>query len=137
MTGGTPSGGAYAGPGVATGTFDAATAGIGTHTITYTFSDLNGCIGMDSQTITVGACASLNEEELNNIVLYPNPTAGEFTVKTEKIIQSAVLTDMNGRTVKQFNAASKTYSVQGVPQGLYFVQLTINNTIQTVRLIVK
>tara|TARA_R110002074_G_scaffold129577_1_gene270790 strand:+ start:4773 stop:12011 length:7239 start_codon:yes stop_codon:yes gene_type:complete len=57
--GGTPSGGVYSGPGVTddgngtTYTFDAGAAGNGTHTLTYTFTDANGCTGSASDTVTV------------------------------------------------------------------------------------
>src|SRR5207247_4140216 len=41
---GTPAGGTYSGTGVsATGLFTTATAGAGSHVITYTYSDANGC----------------------------------------------------------------------------------------------
>ncbi|TVR85766.1 MAG: HYR domain-containing protein, partial [Saprospirales bacterium] len=43
LTGATPTGGSYSGPGVSMGDFDPAAAGVGTHTITYTFEDSNGC----------------------------------------------------------------------------------------------
>ena len=43
LNGGSPSGGTYSGPGVSGGIFDASAAGIGTHTITYTYTDGNGC----------------------------------------------------------------------------------------------
>ncbi|MBC6995084.1 hypothetical protein QWY85_11910 [Neolewinella lacunae] len=39
----TPSGGTYSGPGVAAGIFSPLVAGPGTHTITYTYTDGNGC----------------------------------------------------------------------------------------------
>jgi uncharacterized protein (TIGR02145 family) len=54
LTGGTPAGGTYSGPGVnsATGIFDPA-SGLGPHQITYNYSDANGCSGTDIQTITV------------------------------------------------------------------------------------
>jgi len=41
-----PTGGTFSGIGItdaAAGTFDPATAGVGTHTITYTYTDANGC----------------------------------------------------------------------------------------------
>lgn len=53
LSGGQPIGGSYSGPGIAGSTFNAATAGIGTHSIHYTFTDNNGCSGVDSTTITV------------------------------------------------------------------------------------
>ncbi len=57
--GGTPSGGVYSGPGVTddgngmTYTFDATASGNGMHTITYTFTDTNGCSNSASDTVTV------------------------------------------------------------------------------------
>jgi uncharacterized protein (TIGR02145 family) len=55
LSGGTPPGGTYSGPGVAAGIFTPAAAGAGTHTITYTFTDLNGCTNLATNTITVNA----------------------------------------------------------------------------------
>ncbi len=56
LTGGSPPGGVYSGPGVnsATGFFDPA-YGIGPHLITYTYTDLFGCSGAASKTLTVNA----------------------------------------------------------------------------------
>ncbi|MDF1699432.1 MAG: hypothetical protein P1U56_26505, partial [Saprospiraceae bacterium] len=52
LGGGAPTGGIYSGPGVSddgngmTYTFDPAAAAIGVHTLTYSFTDANGCTGM-------------------------------------------------------------------------------------------
>jgi hypothetical protein len=54
LTGGSPSGGTYSGNGVSNGMFNPATAGLGTHTITYTLAGSGGCTGSTTQTITVG-----------------------------------------------------------------------------------
>ncbi|TXD71540.1 M6 family metalloprotease domain-containing protein, partial [Aequorivita antarctica] len=57
--GGTPVGGVYSGAGVTddgngmTYTFDAGAAGNGTHILTYTFSDANGCTNSASDSVTV------------------------------------------------------------------------------------
>jgi uncharacterized protein (TIGR02145 family) len=52
---GIPLGGSWSGTGVNTGAgiFNPATAGIGTHTITYSYTNVNGCINIASRTITV------------------------------------------------------------------------------------
>lgn len=51
---GIPSGGVYSGPGVLPGNvFNAYLAGVGSHTITYTVTDANGCSGSDSGIINV------------------------------------------------------------------------------------
>jgi hypothetical protein len=57
--GGLPTGGVYSGPGVTddgngtTYSFDPATAGLGTHIITFTFTDGNGCSGSANDNIAV------------------------------------------------------------------------------------
>ena len=50
---GLPTGGVYSGPGVSNGQFNPTIAGVGTHTLTYEFSDLNHCVNTATQTITV------------------------------------------------------------------------------------
>jgi hypothetical protein len=53
LTGASPAGGTWSGPGVSGGTFDPAVAGTGTHTLTYTYADQSGCDGFGTTTITV------------------------------------------------------------------------------------
>jgi hypothetical protein len=53
LTGGSPAGGAYSGPGVSSGQFNATAAGVGTHTITYSYTDGNGCTSVATQPLTV------------------------------------------------------------------------------------
>jgi Zn-dependent metalloprotease len=82
LTGGSPSGGVYSGPGVGGGNFDPAQAGAGTHNIVYTFTDANGCQDSAMQTITVNVCAGMNELiSGNSLVLMPNPSAGNLMVE--------------------------------------------------------
>jgi len=74
LTVGSPSGGTYSGTGVSAGSFDPSVAGVGTHIITYTYSDVNSCV--DSTT--------------GNIVVNPLPT---ISVTPDQII-------CNGDTAK-------------------------------------
>ena len=53
LSGGTPTGGIYSGPGVTNNTFYPTVAGVGTHTIVYTYTDNLGCVNSDSTTIVV------------------------------------------------------------------------------------
>jgi len=53
LNGGSPLGGTYSGPGVSGGNFNPAAAGAGTHTIIYTYTDVNTCTDSASNTITV------------------------------------------------------------------------------------
>lgn len=55
ITGATPTGGTYSGTGVSGGDFDPGTAGLGTHTITYDYTDVNSCSDQGTATVTVNA----------------------------------------------------------------------------------
>ena len=55
LTGGLPLGGTYSGSGVTGNNFNASVAGAGTHIITYSYTDANGCTNSASNTITVNA----------------------------------------------------------------------------------
>jgi gliding motility-associated-like protein len=57
---GTPAGGTFSGPGVTGNSFNPATAGVGTHTITYSFTNANGCTNTGTTTITVNALPVVN-----------------------------------------------------------------------------
>ncbi len=80
--------GVYSGIGVtsATGIFNPSVAGVGTHTITYTYTEVGGCSSSATQTITVNASqnASINPVAAlclndNNLVLSANPSGGVFS----------------------------------------------------------
>jgi uncharacterized protein (TIGR02145 family) len=53
LSGATPAGGTYSGASVSMGNFNPGEAGIGDHTITYTYTDGNGCTNTCTFTITV------------------------------------------------------------------------------------
>jgi|GEM_PF-3544172 len=53
LSGGLPVGGAYTGTGVSGNMFNPGTAGVGTHTITYSYTNPNGCSNTCTFTITV------------------------------------------------------------------------------------
>ena len=80
--------GVYSGIGVTsvTGIFNPSVAGVGTHTITYTYTEVGGCSSSATQTITVNASqnASINPVAAlclndNNLVLIANPSGGVFS----------------------------------------------------------
>ncbi len=72
LSGGSPIGGVYTGTGVSGGNFNASAAGVGTHTISYTYTDGNGCSDSVLDSITVLALPTVsltlvdNEECVNN-----------------------------------------------------------------------
>lgn len=61
LTGGSPAGGTYSGTGVSGGDFDPAS---GTQTITYTYTDANGCSNSDMESITVNTAPSVSQNAI-------------------------------------------------------------------------
>ncbi len=73
LTGGNPAGGTYSGPGVTGNVFNPAAAGVGTHVITYTYSDNNGCSNTAQDSFTVVICPNVRDVALQHVDIYPNP----------------------------------------------------------------
>jgi hypothetical protein len=59
LTGGSPSGGIYSGPGVSGSNFNANVAGVGTHALTYTYTS-GSCSNSATNSISVAASPSVN-----------------------------------------------------------------------------
>lgn len=79
--GGVPGTGVYTGVGIINGnTFDPAVAGVGTHTIRYTFTSNTGCVDFKDQTITIYPIVNVNAGpdrtvlEAGSITLEPSVT---------------------------------------------------------------
>ncbi|MFM2136443.1 MAG: hypothetical protein RL021_1843 [Bacteroidota bacterium] len=69
LTGGSPTGGTYSGPGVSSGMFSPAVAGAGTRTINYTYTDANACTVTASATIEVLSLPPATTNPTGNTVL--------------------------------------------------------------------
>ncbi|MCF8368265.1 MAG: PKD domain-containing protein [Bacteroidales bacterium] len=135
LTGGTPAGGVYSGPGVTNGWFDPNVAGIGTHAIVYTYTGLNGCDNSAEQTILVDPCTGITEFGNNLMQLYPNPAIGSVNIKVNyngKISISVIsaLGDIIYFT-EEYSTQDyvRTINLENISDGLYFVKLqTAENT---------
>ena len=132
---GTPAGGGYSGNGVVFGNFNAGDAGVGTHAITYTYFDGNGCEGSAMQLIGVDDCASINELDETSIVLFPNPTKSTFTLESESAVEQLEIVDISGKVVKSFGKNTAVYDVNSLNNGTYFVRIQTANGTSTIQLI--
>ena len=57
---GSPTGGTFTGPGVSSNQFNPSVAGSGSHNITYSYTDGNGCTGNSTQNVTVNLSPTVN-----------------------------------------------------------------------------
>jgi bacillolysin len=148
LTGAT-GGGQWSGTGITdanAGTFDPATAGPGTHTITYTISSQCG----DQQTIniTVDNCSSIGENgSTTTVSVYPNPNTGLFTLVLEDATgldkTNIEVTNAIGQIVLKeqiIQTATKhvqNIDLQNVESGMYFMRVYRDNINVVQKLIIK
>ncbi len=77
----TPIGGTYSGTGVTAGVFDPLAAGVGTHILTYNYTDANGCSNSDTTSIIVDACTGFTDDpSLVQMTLFPVPATTQLTI---------------------------------------------------------
>lgn len=148
LTGGTPAGGVYTGTGVDDdGWFDPAVAGIGTHVITYTYSDPAACENHDTAVIVVDACTGLGEYGSTvDVSVTPNPNNGLFTLK----VRSANADKVNVKVLNNFgeqvysdnnvelhNNYSTEIDLSKYAKGLYYLHIYSDEVNYIEKIIVK
>jgi glucose/arabinose dehydrogenase len=129
---GSPSGGTFSGPGVTGSSFNPDSAGLGTHSIIYAYTDGNtNCTGYDTAVVTVTPCVGLaGGDPFAGFRLYPNPSGGtfavEFTLKASSEVRFRVMNSM-GATVHEYGqtllsgAQKLHFDLGAVADGLYFL----------------
>jgi len=139
LIGGLPAGGVYSGTGVTAGEFDPSA---GPQTITYTYTDANGCVNEATETITVNTAPIVTQSAISAVCdnsgvlvltgglpaggVYSGTgvTAGEFDPSAGTQTITYTYTDANGCV----NEATETVIVNVVPD----VAVTLSGTTLTV-----
>jgi hypothetical protein len=102
---GSPAGGTFFGPGVSGNQFDPGTAGVGQHSIVYTYTNGNGCAGAYALCATVDLNVNIGGTEISpteGLDVYPNPGSGLFNLKVNGFdgVISYTVYDAYGKEVK-------------------------------------
>lgn len=125
------SGGSWSGTGILdsfTGAFDPATAGAGSHVVTYTTA--GACPGTDNVTIVVSVCTGIAENTVASMNVYPNPSTGIVTVDMGAAT-TAVMEVYNviGSKVIALQSATQVTSLDltALNTGVYFLKVTTAN----------
>lgn len=134
LTGGNPSGGTYSGPGVSGGNFDPGVAGVGTHTITYSYTDGNNCTNTATQSITVNTCVGMGEiAALTSWNFYPNPNQGAINLELNltsgadiklSLVNAIGQTMLSEVRTLQAGANHLGWDVSSIPNGIYLISVT-------------
>jgi len=146
LGGGMPEGGEYSGPGVDNGWFDPGMAGIGTHTITYTYTDPNSCENFDEETIVVDPCTGIGDNISDSeITVYPIPGKGTFTLRFKQVSDNINLEIFNSLNKSVYQASNLnitndlTYSLNlnHLPVGIYYLRVSGKKINQVRKIIVQ
>lgn len=113
---GSPSGGVFTGT---TGDiFDP--SNIGTFTITYSYTDLNGCTDIYSQDVTVNTCTGIETIGFNDFKIYPNPSTGVINIQTTKEIHLQIVNTL-GQII--YKGMDEQIDLSEYGKGIYFVRV--------------
>jgi PKD repeat protein len=139
LSGGTPTGGSYSGTGVTGGNFSPAAAGVGPETITYAYTDANNCSNTATNTINVEECLGLNDNEINTVSVYPNPTDGKLTLSNVTGNTTFKVVSVSGQVVLSgvVSTTANSIDLSSFENGFYVLQLTQEQGLQTVRIVKK
>ncbi|HKR05572.1 MAG TPA: T9SS type A sorting domain-containing protein [Bacteroidia bacterium] len=99
---GSPAGGTFSGPGISGNTFTPSAAGVGgPYTITYSYTDGNGCSNTASQQVSVTNCAAPST---------PGPISGQSTVVCAGSSHTYIIANVSGLTYNWIAPANATVS---------------------------
>lgn len=78
---------------------------------------------------------SVDSNELNNLVLYPNPAKNTVSLRSENFeIESVAILDLNGSLINNYNTSNNknlVLDVSSLNSGVYFVKITAVNGMQS------
>jgi hypothetical protein len=145
LSGATPAGGTWSGNGVTATQFDPMIAGFGYQTITYTFTDANGCTSSNTDSMKVVDCTGIWMDSNNDDIsvnVFPNPSSGVFTLNLDRVTSDEVVVtvfDLTGQVVysEKLNSVSNglvaTIDLSGFANGAYFLEVNSGATKQVVK----
>ena len=138
---GAPIGGTYGGNGVMGNQFDPSAAGSGISSLTYSYTDGNGCFNVANSTVLVDSCLTIEENTFVGIHIFPNPSTGFFTIDAENnIIQSVYVYDNAGRlvmTLKGENTTSMAVDISQIADGSYTLQVLTDKANQRIPIVIN
>jgi hypothetical protein len=94
-----------------------------TSTYTVSVSNAAACVNTTTVMVTVNACASINEYDDSHILtIFPNPAKTEINITSDLNYYSLFIVNSIGQVMLK-KEKSNTVSVEGLSNGVYFIQL--------------
>jgi len=142
LTGENPTCGIFSGTGITGSLFEPAIAGIGNQTVTYTYTDNNGCMNTATETIEVITCTGINEADAYSFTISPNPSNGNFELQwNSRQTANAQLNifDISGKLVYStiIDKDRMQIALGKILSGCYLLQIKTNGTTVHRKLLVQ
>ncbi|MFA7274546.1 MAG: PKD domain-containing protein [Crocinitomicaceae bacterium] len=138
---GSPAGGIYSGNGVTGSQFDPNLAGLGLSTLTYFYTDGNGCGNSAVSTIFVDGCAGIDEPTSSKLEIFPNPSTGILTINAgNTVIVQLIVFDYAGRKVAEQNGNSSAQlliDLSDLANGMYTFEVISSNSAQRLPILIQ
>lgn len=141
LSGESPAGGTFSGPGVSGNTFTPLNANIGFNVITYAYTDpVTGCSASVIDSIWVDICNGVSTVTTGSINIYPNPTSGVFTIELpalENAMMQVEIINSLGQTVQSFTMTTTRKQIDLGPyeSGVYSVRMMNGNAVVVKRIV--
>jgi len=135
VTPGIPTGGSYSGSGIIGTSFHPGLAGEGTHPIVYSVLNANGCYSTDTSYITVINNIGVNEDQLNNLVIHPNPTQGFIHISNDNFIEAELISNDGKSLLVRELPSYASIDLSGFSNGLYYLKLKNGGEIQIFKIV--
>lgn len=135
---GSPTGGTFSGTGVSGNSFSPSAAGVGTHTITYTYADSIGCSATATDNIVVNACVGIAESGAGISAIYPNPFSGQVTLETNVAGETQVIVhSVLGQEIMntEFTGNKLVIETSTWAAGIYVFTINTSEGQETIRLV--
>lgn len=89
--------------------------------------------------IFVGEGTSINDLELSEVKVFPNPVENMLNVSSVEAFDRVIIKDISGRKVKSITnkGVSASINVEQLPEGVYFVNLMNENQLVGFSKVVK
>ncbi len=90
----------------------------------------------ETYSVLFSKTSDLNNTELQ-LGAYPNPTTDYINLSSSSIIRYLQITDISGKVIMQrpVNCNNTIVNIEDYNNGLYFIQLEINNTVKTIKVL--
>lgn len=98
---------------------------LATNTYTVTGTSIYGCINTDQVTVFV-ECANIDEKEIFNVNIFPNPANFILNIESESVIDVLSVYSSNGQLAKQLSPNSQKLIVDlsDLTQGVYLFEMS-------------